>query len=185
MSKRNKIEAPVQVEPSENEEDVSEEDVSEEDVKPILKTKRILSEKQKEHLNNIRAKAIEAKKNQAQITKKAKELKQQEKLNQKNEIENKYNDYIQKQQREEYERIEQEIIKKSQQQQQQQQQPQPPKQVQRKIKKIVYDDDEDEEPDYSKLVAMDSIQKLHQRALNERIFNSVNAYAAAMKPNYY
>jgi hypothetical protein len=184
MSKRNKVVPNIEVEPPENEDDESEEEEVSKEVKPI--TKRILSDKQKDHLNNIRNKAIEAKKQQAQLTRKANELKKlekQEKLNEKQKLADEYDNYIQQQKKQEYERIEQEIIKKS--QIQQQQQPLPPKKIERKVKKIIYEDDEDDEPDYSKLVAMDSIQKLHQRALNERIFNSVNAYAAAMKPNYY
>jgi hypothetical protein len=187
MSKRNKVVQNIEVEPPENEDDESDVENEKEDVKPILKTKKVLSDKQKDHLNNIRNKAIEAKKNQAQITKKANELKKlekEEKLNEKQKLADEYDNYILQQKQQEYNRIEQDILRKSQ-QEQQQQPPPPPKQFQRKVKKIIYEDDEDEEPDYSKLVAMDSIQKLHQRALNERIFNSVNAYAAAMKPNYY
>lgn len=187
------IETPEEIKPIEEDENEEEsEEGSEEEIrtcarvaKPIAKPKRVLSEKQLEHLSNIRLKAIEAKKKQALLTQKANELKniqKQEKLNEKIKEAEKYDAYIQKQQEIQQK---QEMMKELREQQQQQQQQQQPKQPQRKIKKVIYEDEEEDEPDYSKLVAMENLNKLHQRALNERIFNSVNAYANALRPNYY
>lgn len=175
------IETPEEIKPIEEDEN---EEESEEEIKPIAKPKRVMTEKQLEHLSNIRLKAIEAKKKQALLTQKANELKniqKQEKLNEKIKEAEKYDAYIQKQQEIQQK---QEMMKELREQQQQQQQQQP-KQPQRKVKKVIYEDEEEDEPDYSKLVAMENLNKLHQRALNERIFNSVNAYANALRPNYY
>ena len=182
MSRRNKVLPNVEVEAVENEEDESEDESVEEKQKSIAKPKRVVSQKHLDHLKNIRVKAAEVKKTQAEINKKAKELKKIE--NQKLAAE--YDNYIEQEKQHEYEKIEQKILKSQEQQKlQQQQQQAPSKKIEKKIKKIIYEDDEDDEPDYSKLVATDNIQKLYTRALNERVFNSINSYANALRPSYY
>jgi len=189
MPKKTKQEIVKEEEPIKEEEEVEEEGESEEEIKeeikPVPKPKRVISQRHQEHMVRMREKAILAKKQQAELTRKANELKniqKQEKLMEKMKEAEKYDEYIRKQQ--EIER-KQELMRELK-EKEQLPPPQPqPKQPQRKIKKVIYEDEEDDEPDYSKLIAMENLNKLHQRALNERIFNSVNSYMNAIKPNYY
>ena len=149
-----------------------------EEPKPIVKPKKVLSQKQQQHLVNMREKALEAKRKQGELTKKANEYKnieKEKKLNEKLKEAEKYDNYIKEEQerkkQEIYQEIQEEIKAK-------------PKQPQRKVKKIIYEDEDDDE-DYSKLLATENLNKLHQRAMNERVFNTINAYANALRPNYY
>ena len=151
-----------------------------EEPKPVVKPKKVLSQKQQQHLINMREKALEAKRKQGKLTKKANEYKnieKEKKLNEKLKEAEKYDNYIKEEQERKkqqiYQEIEEEIKAKPQ-----------PKQPQRKVKKIIYEDEDDDE-DYSKLLATENLNKLHQRAMNERVFNTINSYMSAMKPNYY
>ena len=74
---------------SEEEEDIKEEESKPEEIKPT-KTKKPISPERKQHLNDIRVKALEAKRKQKELTLKAKLLKTVEK----EDAAKKYDDYI-------------------------------------------------------------------------------------------
>ena len=150
-----------------------------EEPKPIIKPKKVLSQKQQQHLVNMREKALEAKRKQGELTKKANEYKnieKEKKLNEKLKEAEKYDNYIKEEEERKKQEINQEI-------QEEKIKPQP-KQNQRKVKKMIYEDEDDDE-DYSKLLATENLNKLHQRAMNERVFNTINSYMSALRPNYY
>ena len=165
----------------EQEEFESEGDESEiEESKPVAKPKKVLSQKQQDHLVNMREKALEAKRKQGELTKKANEYKnieKEKKLNEKLKEAEKYDNYIKEEQERKKQQIYQEI-------QEEKIKPQP-KQPQRKVKKIIYEDEDDYDEDYSKLLATENLNKLHQRAMNERVFNTINSNMSALRPNYY
>ena len=154
---------------SEGEEDIKEEDIKEvlPEIKPT-KTKKPISPERKEHLDQIRVKALEAKRKQKELTLKAKLLKTVEK----EDAAKKYDDYI--------------AAKQQQQQPQpiQQPTPQPQPKLQKKIAKIIYEDDEEDES-LNHLLYMDNKKKLHERVLNERIKSSILGYQNALMPQRY
>jgi hypothetical protein len=68
MSKQNTVLPNVEAEPAGSDDDESE---GEEEISKEVKPKKIISQRQQEHLAAIRTKAAEAKKKQSEITKKA------------------------------------------------------------------------------------------------------------------
>ena len=158
---------------SEGEEDIKEEDIKEvlPEIKPT-KTKKPISPERKEHLDQIRVKALEAKRKQKELTLKAKLLKTVEK----EDAAKKYDDYIAaKQQQQQPQPIPQPI---------QQPTPQPQPKRERKVKKIIYESDEEDE-NLDHLLYMDNKKKLHERVLNERIKSSILGYQNALMPQRY
>ena len=171
MVKKNIVQEPEQINETTPDETESEKEVVEE-VKPT-KQKRPITDKQREHLANIRLLAKEAKAKMREITMKAKQAKTIEKV----ELAKKYDDFMTKKEIEKKKQEEEEHMIKKQSVQQ--------KLPVRKVKKIIYEDEDDEPDDYSKIVSQDNMSKLYNRALNERVLNSISAYARAMQPNYY
>ena len=157
---------------SEGEEDIKEEDNKPEEIKQEIKpikTKKPISEERKQHLDQIRVKALEAKRKQKELTLKAKLLKTVEK----EDAAKKYDDYIAAKQQQQP--IPQPI---------QQPTPQPQPKRERKVKKIIYESDEEDE-NLDHLLYMDNKKKLHERVLNERIKSSILGYQNALMPQRY
>ena len=143
------------------------------EIKPI-KTKKPISDERKQHLDNIRVKALEAKRKQKELTLKAKLLKTVEK----EDAAKKYDDYIASKQAPP-QPIPQPI-------QQPPPQPTPQPTPQKKIKKKIYeDDDDDDDESLNHLLYVDNKKKLHERVLNERIKASILSYQNALMPQRY
>ena len=88
MPKNNKketVKEDIEVSVKEEQENKEESETeSEEEVKPITKPKKVISQRHQEHMVRMRERAIEVKKQRAELTRKANELKniqKQEKLN--------------------------------------------------------------------------------------------------------
>ena len=149
----------------------------EEDIKEVLpeikptKTKKPISPERKEHLDQIRVKALEAKRKQKELTLKAKLLKTVEK----EDAAKKYDDYIAAKQQQQP--IPQPIPQPT---------PQPQPKRERKVKKIIYESDEEDDDDsLNHLLYVDNKKKLHERVLNERIKASILSYQNALMPQRY
>jgi hypothetical protein len=167
----------------------------------ITKPKRQISDAQREHLKNIRVKAQEKKSQLKEITLKAKLAK----TIQKKDLSEEYDKYIEDQ-KELY------LLRQQQAQAQAQQQVQPeikPKK-EKKIKKIIVessssDDDEEEivyvkatktkkqpqpqvqkvQESFDELTYKSAQERLHSRALDERIKHSIINYQNLMMPQQY
>ncbi len=141
-------------------------------------------EKQKLHLENIRKKAMEKKRELKEITLKAKLMKLEPKI----ELAKKYDEYV----------------NNKNQYQQQQQEEEPvyiPKPVKEKKKKIIYkeiEDDEDEEEivyikknkpkqqeSLDRTLYKSSTEQLHMRAVEERIRHNLTSCYSALMPREY
>ena len=142
-----------------------------------------LEEKQKNHLNNIRQKAMEKKRELKEITLKAKLMKLEPKI----ELAKQYDDYVNN---------------KIQYQQQQQEEPvYITKPTKEKKKKIIYKEVEEEEEEEEEIVYIkknkpkqESIEKtlykssteqLHMRAVEERIKHNLTSCYSALMPREY
>jgi hypothetical protein len=147
-------------------------------------------EKQKNHLNNIRQKAMEKKRELKEITLKAKLMKLEPKI----ELAKQYDEYVNnKPQIQEPSRIEQE--------QEQEQIVYIPKQIKQKQKKIIYkeveEEEEEEEVVYIKknkpkqqesldrTLYKSSTEQLHLRAVEERIKHNLAGWHGALMPREY
>lgn len=174
MPKKKKPESEGEYPDTESE---GEEESKPEEVKQVLpeikptKTKKPISPERKQHLDNIRVKALEAKQKQKEITLKKKLLKTVER----EEISKKYNEYVAKQ-----------APPQPTPQPIQQPQPIPQQKRERRIKKIIYESDDEEDDDsLNHLLYMDNKKKLHERVLNERIKSSILSYQNALMPQRY
>ena len=180
----------------ENQENEIEEEV-------ITKPKRQISDAQREHLKNIRVKAQEKKSQLKEITLKAKLAK----TIQKKDLSEEYDKYIEDQ-KELY------LLRQQQAQAQAQQQVQPKPIKEKKIKKIIVessssDDDEEEivyvkatktkkqpqqqiqpqvqkvQESFDELTYKSAQERLHTRALDERIKHTIINYQNLMMPQQY
>jgi hypothetical protein len=142
-------------------------------------------EKQKQHLNNIRQKAMEKKRELKEITLKAKLMKLEPKI----ELAKQYDEYVNnKPQIPEPEPQPEQIVYI-------------PKQTKQKPKKIIYkeveEEEEEEEVVYIKknkpkpqesldrTLYKSSTEQLHLRAVEERIKNNLNGWYGALMPREY
>ncbi len=140
-------------------------------------------EKQKNHLNNIRQKAMEKKRELKEITLKAKLMKLEPKI----ELAKQYDEYVNN--KPQIPEPEQEQIVYI------------PKQIKQKQKKIIYkeveEEEEEEEVVYIKknkpkqqesldrTLYKSSTEQLHLRAVEERIKNNLNGWYGALMPREY
>ena len=142
-------------------------------------------EKQKNHLNNIRQKAMEKKRELKEITLKAKLMKLEPKI----ELAKQYDEYVKnKQQIQEPEPEQEQIVYI-------------PKQIKQKQKKIIYkeveEEEEEEEVVYIKknkpkqqesldrTLYKSSTEQLHLRAVEERIKHNLAGWHGALMPREY
>ena len=142
-------------------------------------------EKQKQHLNNIRQKAMEKKRELKEITLKAKLMKLEPKI----ELAKQYDEYVNnKPQIPEPEPQPEQIVYI-------------PKQTKQKPKKIIYKEAEEEEEEeevvyikknkpkpqesLDRTLYKSSTEQLHLRAVEERIKNNLNGWYGALMPREY
>ena len=141
-------------------------------------------EKQKQHLNNIRQKAMEKKRELKEITLKAKLMKLEPKI----ELAKQYDEYVNNKPQIQQQEPEQEQIVNI---------PKPVKQKKKIIYKEVEEEEEEEEVVYIKknkpkpqesldrTLYKSSTEQLHLRAVEERIKNNLNGWYGALMPREY
>jgi hypothetical protein len=141
-------------------------------------------EKQKNHLNNIRQKAMEKKRELKEITLKAKLMKLEPKI----ELAKQYDDYVNNKPQIQQQEPEQEQIVYI---------PKPEKQKKKIIYKEVEEEEEEEEIVYikknkpkpqesiEKTLYKSSTEQLHMRALEERIKHNLTSCYSALMPREY
>ena len=144
-------------------------------------------EKQKQHLNNIRQKAIEKKRELKEITLKAKLMKLEPKI----ELAKQYDQYVNNKHQ----------IPEPEPEPQPEQIVYIPKQTKQKPKKIIYKEAEEEEEEeevvyikknkpkpqesLDRTLYKSSTEQLHLRAVEERIKNNLNGWYGALMPREY
>jgi len=155
-------------------------------------------EKQKNHLNNIRQKAMEKKRELKEITLKAKLMKLEPKI----ELAKQYDEYVNnKPHIPEQERFQNGTLEPLRVEPEQEQIVYIPKQTKQKPKKIIYKEAEEEEEEeevvyikknkpkpqesLDRTLYKSSTEQLHLRAVEERIKNNLNGWYGALMPREY